>query len=45
MAEIKTENAAIVAAPSEIHDAIAKVYAVSELATGALAGTTSRVKP
>ena len=42
VARIKTDNAAIlVAAPSEIHDAIAKVYAVSELATNALSGSQS----
>jgi hypothetical protein len=42
VAQIKSDNAAILAAaPAEIHDAIVKVYAVSELASDALSGTAS----
>jgi hypothetical protein len=42
MAPIKSDNAAILAtAPAEIHDAIVKVCAVSELATDALSSTAS----
>ena len=40
MAEISTDNASILAAaPSDIHDAIAKVYAVSETSMQALSAT------
>ena len=42
MAQIKSDNAAILAAaPSEIHDAIAKVYAVGQLGTDALSDSQS----
>ena len=42
LAEVKADNDAVLAdAPSEIHDAIAKVYAVSELARKALEGGLS----
>ena len=42
LAEIKADNDAVLAAaPAEIHDAIASVYRVSELAQAALDGTLS----